>query len=67
MKAVFLDRDGVINEYPGDFKYVTSPEQFRFLPEIESALKKLIDSIERHALVHVYRNAEVRTISFAMV
>ncbi len=44
MKAVFLDRDGVINEYPGDFKYVVSWEQFRFLPGIESALKKLIDS-----------------------
>jgi len=24
MKVVFLDRDGVINEYPGDFEYVKS-------------------------------------------
>lgn len=41
MKAVFLDRDGVINIYPGDFKYVTSPEQFRFLPQVAGALKRL--------------------------
>jgi histidinol-phosphate phosphatase family protein len=42
MIAVFLDRDGVINEYPGDFKYVNSWEEFHFLPKIEFALKKLI-------------------------
>jgi len=41
MNAVFLDRDGVINEYPGDFKYVTSWEEFRFLPEVGAALKRL--------------------------
>ena len=44
MKAVFLDRDGVINEYPGDFKYVTSLEQFRLLPGVGQALKRLDDS-----------------------
>ncbi len=40
---VFLDRDGVINEYPGDFKYVTSLEQFRLLPGVGLALRKLND------------------------
>jgi D-glycero-D-manno-heptose 1,7-bisphosphate phosphatase len=35
-RAVFLDRDGVINENRDD--YVTSPEQFRFLPGALDAL-----------------------------
>lgn len=43
MKAIFLDRDGVINKYPGDFKYVTCWEEFYFLPDIKPALKKLND------------------------
>lgn len=37
-KAVFLDRDGVINHDPGD--YTTSWDEFTFLPGIESFLKK---------------------------
>lgn len=41
MKAVFLDRDGVINRYPGDKKYVTSWKQFRFLPLALEALALL--------------------------
>ena len=44
MKAVFLDRDGVINKYPGDFEYVKSWEEFQFLPDIKPALKKLNDN-----------------------
>lgn len=44
MKAVFLDRDGVINEYPGDFQYVTSWGDFRFLPGVKPALKCLNDA-----------------------
>jgi D-glycero-D-manno-heptose 1,7-bisphosphate phosphatase len=44
VKAVFLDRDGVINEYPGDLKYVTSWKDFIFLPRVKEALKKLTDS-----------------------
>ncbi len=44
VKAVFLDRDGVINEYPGDFQYVTNWEEFKFLPKIEPSLKKLIEA-----------------------
>ena len=41
MRVIFLDRDGVINEYPGDRNYVTGWEGFRFLPKAKAALKKL--------------------------
>ena len=42
VKVVFLDRDGVINKYPGDFKYVTSVKEFKLLPGVKPALEKLI-------------------------
>ncbi|RJO64044.1 MAG: HAD family hydrolase [Candidatus Omnitrophota bacterium] len=38
IRAVFLDRDGVINEYPGDYDYVKSRQEFRFLPGVFDAL-----------------------------
>jgi histidinol-phosphate phosphatase family protein len=38
MKIVFLDRDGVINKYPGDKLYVTSLRKFRFLPKVKEAI-----------------------------
>ncbi|MBM3251979.1 MAG: D,D-heptose 1,7-bisphosphate phosphatase, partial [Candidatus Omnitrophica bacterium] len=41
MKAVFLDRDGVINKYPGDKKYVTLWKDFHFLPRAKLAIAKL--------------------------
>ena len=41
MKAIFLDRDGVINSYPGDSDYVKSWEEFHFLPKAMPALKRL--------------------------
>ncbi len=41
LKIVFLDRDGVINKYPGDFKYVTKAEEFELLPNVKPALEKL--------------------------
>ena len=41
MKVIFLDRDGVINRYPGDYKYVTSWQEFKFLRGVKSALRKL--------------------------
>lgn len=41
MKAIFLDRDGVINRYPGDKEYVKTWGEFHFLPNVKSALKKL--------------------------
>ncbi|MCX5695257.1 MAG: D-glycero-beta-D-manno-heptose 1,7-bisphosphate 7-phosphatase [Candidatus Omnitrophica bacterium] len=41
MKVVFLDRDGVINKYPGDKLYVTSLKKFCFLPGAKKAIAKL--------------------------
>ncbi|MFC1804534.1 D-glycero-beta-D-manno-heptose 1,7-bisphosphate 7-phosphatase [Candidatus Omnitrophota bacterium] len=41
MKAVLLDRDGVINKYPGDTKYVTSWEEFVFLPGAKDAIAEM--------------------------
>ena len=41
MKAVFLDRDGVINKYPGDRFYVTSLKKFRFLLHVKKAITLL--------------------------
>jgi len=44
LKVVFLDRDGVINRYPGDSDYVKSWSEFHFLPKVKLALKRLSDS-----------------------
>lgn len=41
MKIVFLDRDGVINRYPGDRLYVTSLKKFKFLPRAKQAIALL--------------------------
>jgi len=41
MKVVFLDRDGVINEYPGDTKYVNNWGEFKFIPGSVEGIKKL--------------------------
>ena len=41
MRVVFLDRDGVINEYPGDRNYVTSWEEFNFIPGSIEAIRLL--------------------------
>jgi len=40
-KVVFLDRDGVINEYPGDTKYVTNHRQLKMLPGSAEGILKL--------------------------
>lgn len=40
-KAVFLDRDGTLNEYVG---FVTRPEQIRLIPGVADALKRINDS-----------------------
>ncbi len=32
MKIIFLDRDGVVNRYPGDGNYVTKVKDFHFIP-----------------------------------
>lgn len=41
IRVVFLDRDGVINKYPGDKEYVKSWSEFSFLPNVKPALTKL--------------------------
>ena len=44
MKVVFLDRDGVINEFPGNGLYVTKVKDFHFIPGSMEALKVLTDA-----------------------
>lgn len=41
MKAVFLDRDGVINRDPGKSRYVSSWSEFNFLPYSKKAIALL--------------------------
>ena len=41
VKVVFLDRDGVINQYPGHTKYVTCCGEFHFLPNAKESLLRL--------------------------
>src|SRR3989338_8440537 len=41
MKVVFLDRDGVINMFPGNGKYVTKLKEFSFVPGSLDALRIL--------------------------
>lgn len=43
MKVVFLDRDGVINKFPGNGLYVTRVKDFHLLPRALAALKLLTD------------------------
>jgi D-glycero-D-manno-heptose 1,7-bisphosphate phosphatase len=40
-KAVFLDRDGVINKKPPEGDYVTCWEDFKFLPRVDEAIAQL--------------------------
>ncbi|MFH1691117.1 MAG: HAD family hydrolase [Candidatus Omnitrophota bacterium] len=41
IKVIFLDRDGVINRYPGNKNYVTSLAGFKLLRGTLTAIKKL--------------------------
>ena len=41
MKLVFLDRDGVINEFPGNGRYVTTCRDFHFIPGALEAIRNL--------------------------
>jgi len=43
MKIVFLDRDGVINEFPGNGKYVTKVKNFHFIPGSLEAIRLLTE------------------------
>lgn len=57
MKVIFLDRDGVINKYPGDKKYVTGLSGFKFLPGALNAIRGL--SIAGYTLYVVSNQAGV--------
>ncbi|MFC1667166.1 D-glycero-beta-D-manno-heptose 1,7-bisphosphate 7-phosphatase [Candidatus Omnitrophota bacterium] len=41
IKAIFLDRDGVINKDPGGGDYIKSWKEFQFLPDAIWAIKEL--------------------------
>ena len=43
MKVIFLDRDGVINKFPGNGNYVTRVKDFHFIPGALEALKTLTE------------------------
>src|SRR3989338_8498647 len=43
-KIVFLDRDGVINEFPGNGRYVTKVKDFHFIPRAKKAIHMLTDA-----------------------
>ncbi len=53
MKLVFLDRDGVINEFPGKGKYVTKLKEFHFIPGSLEALRTLT---KEHFTVFIISN-----------
>ncbi|MEW6008941.1 MAG: HAD-IIIA family hydrolase [Candidatus Omnitrophota bacterium] len=40
-KVIFLDRDGVINKFPGKYKYITTWKLFKFIPGSIEAIKRL--------------------------
>ncbi len=40
-KIVFIDRDGVINQFPGHGDYVTKVKNFKFIPESRRAIAQL--------------------------
>ena len=41
MKIVFLDRDGVINKYPGHGDYVKTVKDLHIFPEALTAIQRL--------------------------
>lgn len=43
-KAIFLDRDGVINKKPPEGRYVTCWEEFSFLPGARKAIRRINES-----------------------
>ncbi len=44
MKVVFLDRDGVINRFPGYGRYVTKVKDFHILPGVVEAIRRLTEA-----------------------
>ena len=51
-KAVFLDRDGVINKRPPEHNYIKKWEDFKFLPNVAKAIREL----NRNFLVIIVTN-----------
>lgn len=43
-KAIFLDRDGIINECPGAEQFVLSWDRFHFMPGVREQLRRLRDA-----------------------
>lgn len=44
MKVVFLDRDGVINVFPGNGNYVTKVKDLKFIPRSLDAIRMLTEA-----------------------
>ena len=44
LRTVFLDRDGILNEKMPEHRYVTRWEEFRVLPGVPEALRRLNDA-----------------------
>jgi D-glycero-D-manno-heptose 1,7-bisphosphate phosphatase len=44
LRTVFLDRDGILNEKMTEHRYVTRWEEFRVLPGVPEALRRLNDA-----------------------
>ncbi len=42
-RVIFLDRDGVINQYPGYGNYVTNWREFKFIPGSIEGIRKLTE------------------------
>jgi HAD superfamily hydrolase (TIGR01662 family) len=40
-KAVFLDRDGVLNQHAQEHEYIRSVSEFRILPGVPEAISRL--------------------------
>lgn len=49
--TVFIDRDGVLNRDPGKAYYVRTPRQFKWIPGVLDALKRLNDAGARLVVV----------------
>ncbi len=50
-RAVFLDRDGVINKRALPHEYITSWKEFEFLPGVKEALKKLANNYPHYIFI----------------
>ncbi len=74
MKAIFLDRDGVINRNPPNMGYVRKWADFSFIPSARRAIQKLTQNGYRVFVVSnqsgigrgLYSEEDVRDIHFRM-